>query len=63
MRRFPRREYWFALCRQGQDDVRRGNASYRHRELFEEPIDEIKLFPPTCGASWQNDTAAKAGLR
>jgi hypothetical protein len=34
------------LCRQGRAifDVERRN--YRHRELFEEPIDELKYFPP-----------------
>lgn len=36
----------FRLCRQGRAifDVQR--REFRHRELFEEPINEAKLFPP-----------------
>jgi len=34
------------LCRQGRAIFDVESRDFRHRELFEEPIDEAKLFPP-----------------
>jgi len=34
------------LCRQGRAIFDVESRDFRHRELFEEPIDEVKLFPP-----------------
>jgi hypothetical protein len=34
------------LCRQGRAIFNVESRHFRHRELFEEPIDEAKLFPP-----------------
>jgi hypothetical protein len=42
-------EVWRAcerLCRQGRAVFDVETRAFRHRELFEEPLDEAKLFPP-----------------
>ncbi len=45
----PHQAVWNAcerLCRQGRAIFDVESRDFRHRELFEEPIDEAKLFPP-----------------
>jgi hypothetical protein len=46
------------LCRQGRAIFDVESRDFRHRELFEQPIDEAKLFPPDARVERANELLA-----
>jgi hypothetical protein len=51
------------LCRQGRAMFDVESRAFRHRELFEQPVDESKLFPPDARAERANEILSQNTIK
>jgi len=51
------------LCRQGRAMFDVESRAFRHRELFEEPVDEAKLFPPDLRVECASDLLTRNAVQ